>query len=99
MKAASKYVELPKGSTCFIKADVCESVLYLAESEIKILVGARDYAKAAKLYDKTCELKSPISCAFLKAFYRDGRGVAQSYATAATIWPSSTRAASAYGKT
>ena len=69
-----------------MKADACESVPYLAESEIKILVGARDYAKAAKLYDKTCELKSPIGCAFLKAFYRDGRGVAQSYEKAAEIF-------------
>ena len=59
---------------------------YLAEGEINILVGARDYAKAAKLYDKTCELKSPIGCAFLKAFYRDGRGVAQSYEKAAEIF-------------
>ena len=75
MKAASKYVELPKGSTCcflFFNGYACESVPYLAKDEIKILVGAQDYAKAAKLYDKACELKSPISCAFLKAFYRDG---------------------------
>ena len=69
-----------------MKADVCESVLYLTEDEIKILVGARDYAKAAKLYGKACELKSPIGCAFLGAFYRDGRGVAQSYEKAAEIF-------------
>ena len=89
MKAASKYVELPKGSTCcflFFNGDACESVPYLAESEIKILVGARDYAKAAKLYDKICELKSPIGCAFLGAFYRDGCGVKQSYEKAAEIF-------------
>lgn len=85
----SKYVELPKGSTCcflFFNGDACESVPYLAESEIKILVGARDYAKATKLYGKACELKSPIGCAFLGAFYRDGRGVAQSYEKAAEIF-------------
>ena len=70
----------------FYEGDACESVPYLAEVEIKILVGARDYAKAAKLYGKACELKSPISCAFLKAFYRDGRGVAQSYEKAAEIF-------------
>ncbi|WP_276711692.1 tetratricopeptide repeat protein [Campylobacter rectus] len=70
----------------FYEGDACESVPYLAESEIKILVGARDYAKAAKLYGKACELKSPIGCAFLGAFYRDGRGVEQSYEKAAEIF-------------
>ena len=69
-----------------MKADACESVLYLTEGEIKILVGARDYAKAAKLYDKACKLKSPIGCAFLGAFYRDGCGVKQSYEKAAEIF-------------
>lgn len=86
IKAASKYVELPKGSILFYEGDACESVLYLTEDEINILVGARDYAKAAKLYDKACELKSPIGCAFFGAFYRDGRGVAQSYEKAAEIF-------------
>ena len=41
IKAASKYVELPKGSILFYEGDACESVPYLAESEINILVGAR----------------------------------------------------------
>ena len=70
----------------FYEGDACESVLYLTEDEINILVGARDYAKAAKLYGKACALKSPIGCAFLGAFYRDGRGVAQSYEKAAEIF-------------
>ena len=48
MKAASKYVELPKGSTCFMKADVCESVLYLTEDEINILVGGARLRKSHK---------------------------------------------------
>ena len=69
-----------------MKADACESVPYLAEGRIKILVGARDYAKAAKLYDKACKLKGHIGCAFLGAFYRDGRGVKQSYEKAAEIF-------------
>ena len=46
----------------------------------------QDYAKAAKLYGKACELKSPIGCAFLGAFYRDGCGVKQSYEKAAEIF-------------
>lgn len=48
----SKYVELPKGSTCFMKTDVCESVLYLTEDEINILVGGADENLAQiPLYD------------------------------------------------
>ena len=85
MKAASKYVELPKGSILFYEGDACESVPYLAESEINILVGAR-LRKSREAYDKACELKSPIGCAFLGAFYRDGRGVKQSYEKAAEIF-------------
>ena len=42
IKAASKYVELPKGSILFYEGDVCESVLYLTEDEINILVGGAD---------------------------------------------------------
>ena len=41
IKAASKYVELPQGSILFYEGDACESVLYLTEDEINILVGAR----------------------------------------------------------
>lgn len=57
----SKYVELPKGSTCcflFFNGDACESVPYLAESEIKILVGGTDENLAQiPLYD-FCEGES-----------------------------------------
>lgn len=52
MKAASKYVELPKGSILFYEGDACESVPYLAEGEIKILVGGADENLAQiPLYD------------------------------------------------
>ena len=65
-----------------MKADACESVPYLAEGRIKILVGARDYAKAAKLYGKACELKSPIGCAFLGAFIETAAETAAAWSKA-----------------
>ncbi|WP_314979391.1 hypothetical protein [Campylobacter rectus] len=58
----------------------------MSKAAANICNAARDYAKATKLYGKACELKSPIGCAFLGAFYRDGRGVKQSYEKAAEIF-------------
>lgn len=52
IKAASKYVELPRGSILFYEGDVCESVLYLTQGRIKILVGGTDETPAQiPLYD------------------------------------------------
>ena len=46
IKAASKYVRLPKGSILFYEGDVCESVLYLTQGRIKILAGGTDETPA-----------------------------------------------------
>lgn len=52
IKAASKYVQLPKDSILFYEGDVCESVLYLTQGRIKILAGGTDETPAqVPLYD------------------------------------------------
>ena len=52
IKAASKYAQLPRGSILFYEGDVCESVLYLTQGRIKILVGGTNETPAqVPLYD------------------------------------------------